>query len=332
RPARRRTRRRRHRHRRPRRRRRRRHRRPPRHPVHCGRPRVDAATWTRRCGAPPRRTRQARTRHLRRLPDARRRHHRRRRIHRPHRHRPPPPAHVRHLPRGQDPRHPVDPLARPRRPRLRDPPRHRPPQPPPRRRTLPRRTPLRRRMGHHVARHLRERHLPPSLAHRNRRPVRSGLATHRLPRLHPTPRSHARQPRRHHRGERRHHSPRIPHHQRHSLRTSHPSHDSGVTGFGRCGLPCFCGCGLQWGFFVSVGAVCSWGFSPRRLGRSLGWRFSASHHSVRTRLFVYHAAGRAQSWFPCVPLGWVVAPCLQRDVVGPGRRDGASLTGGDSIG
>src|SRR5690606_6227099 len=76
-----------------------------------------------------------------------------------------------------------------------------------------------------------------------------------------------------------------------------------------------------------VGAVCRRGFSPRRLGRSLGWRFSASHHSVRTRLFVYHAAGRAQGWFPCVPLGWSVAPCLQRDGVWPGRRDGASLTG-----
>src|SRR5690606_1058438 len=75
------------------------------------------------------------------------------------------------------------------------------------------------------------------------------------------------------------------------------------------------GCGLFLGFFASpagqVSGMAFFRFAPFR----------------RTWLFVYHAAGRAQGWFPCVPLGWFGAPCLQRDGVWPGRRDGASLTG-----
>src|SRR5690606_2011268 len=81
------------------------------------------------------------------------------------------------------------------------------------------------------------------------------------------------------------------------------------------------------GVFRLGGCGLPWGFSPRRLGRSLGWRFSASHHSVEPGfLFITLQAGRKVG-FCGFPLGWFVAPCLQRDVVGPGRRDGASLTG-----
>src|SRR5690606_41148605 len=74
------------------------------------------------------------------------------------------------------------------------------------------------------------------------------------------------------------------------------------------------------------------GFFASPAGQVSGMAFFRFAPFRRTWLFVYHAAGRAQGWFPCVPLGWFVAPCLQRDGVWPGRRDGASLTGGDSIG